>query len=359
MRFVALDAHKSYSFQSVADAEGRVLAERRVPHRPGAIRESLADLEPGTPVAVETIGNWYWIVDEIEEAGMTPRLVNAGLAKKRMGLTHKCDRLDARGLNTLQRNKTLPEVWIPSKKLRDLRELTRTRMWFVHCRTGLKNRVHADLAKYCLRMEEASDIFAPGARDELLALFEALPSQTRFAAGEQLDYIDHLAEEVAYFEHRIAEVFEGSAEVDIIDTLPGVGRLLAVVIRLEVGDVDRFPSAGKLTGYSGTVPRLHQSGNRVRYGHTPRNVNHYLKWAYVEAASTISRNRRHWPERHVVRLYERLRKRRGHGRAVVAVARHLGEATWWMLKKGESYREPVSSKVARARRTPERKTLVS
>jgi len=276
MRFVALDAHKSYSFQSVADAEGRVLAERRVPHRPGAIRESLADLEPGTPVAVETIGNWYWIVDEIEEAGMIPRLVNAGLAKKRMGLTHKSDRLDARGLNTLQRNKTLPEVWIPSKQLRDLRELTRTRMWFVHCRTGLKNRVHADLAKYCLRIEEASDIFAPGARDELLALFEALPSQTRFAAGEQLDYIDHLAEEVAYFEHRIAEVFEGSAEVDIIDTLPGVGRLLAVVIRLEVGDVGRFASAGKLTGYSGTVPRLHQSGNRVRYGHTPRNVNHYL-----------------------------------------------------------------------------------
>lgn len=359
MRFVALDAHKSYSFQSVADAEGRVLAERRIPHRPGAIRESLADLEPGTPVAVETIGNWYWIVDEIEEAGMIPRLVNAGLAKKRMGLGNKSDRLDARGLNTLQRNKTLPEVWIPSKELRDLRELTRTRMWFVHCRTGLKNRVHADLAKYCLRIEEASDIFAPGARDELLALFEALPSQTRFAAGEQLDYIDHLGEEVAYFEHRIGEVFEGSAEVDIIDTLPGVGFLLAVVIWLEVGDVGRFASAGKLTGYSGTVPRHYQSGNRVRYGHTPRNVNHYLKWAYVEAASTISRNRRHWPERHVVRLYERLRKRRGHGRAVVAVARHLGEATWWMLKKGESYREPVSSKVARARRTPERKTLVS
>ena len=358
MKFVALDAHKRYSFQSVADAEGRVLAERRITHRPGAIRESLAGLEPGTPVAVETIGNWYWIVDEIEEAGMTPKLVNAGLAKRRMGLGNKSDRLDARGLNTLQRNKTLPEVWIPSRELRDLRELTRTRMWFVHCRTGLKNRVHADLAKYCLRME-ASDIFAPGARDELIALFEGLPPQTRFAAGEQLDWIDHLGEEAAYFEQKIGEVFEGSAEVDIIDTLPGVGPLLAVVIWLELGDVNRFPSAAKLTGYSGTVPRLYQSGNRLRHGHTCRNVNHYLKWAYVEAASTVSRNRRHWPERHVVRLYERLRKRRGHGRAVVAVARHLGEATWHMLKTGEVYREPVSSKVARARRTPERKTLVS
>lgn len=357
MKNVALDAHKRYSLGSVEDAEGRILAERRVPHRRGQIRKFLAGLEPGTPVAVETIGSWYWIVDEIEEAGMTPRLVNAGLAKKRMGLTNKSDRLDVRGLNTLQRTGTLPEVWIPSKELRDLRELTRTRMWLVHCRTGLKNRVHADLAKYCLHME-ASDIFAPGARDELVALFEALPPQTRFAASEQLDYIDHLGEEVAYFERRIAEVFEGSAEVELIDTLPGVGRLLAVVIWLEVGDVNRFASAGKLTSYAGTTPRLWQSGAKRRNGPTRPDVNRYLKWAYVEAASTVSRNRRHWPERHLVRVYERLRKSRGHGKAVVAVARRLGEATWYMLKKGEAYREPVSTRVARARKTPERMTLV-
>jgi transposase len=309
-------------------------------------------------------------VDEIEEAGMTPRLVNAGLAKKRMGLTNKSDRLDVRGLNMLQRTGTLPEVWIPPKELRDLRELTRTRMWLVHCRTGLKNRVHADLAKYCLHMG-ASDVFAPGARDELLALLKALPPQTRFAAGEQLDYIDHLGEEVAYFEQRIAEVCQGSAEVELIDTLPGVGRLLAVIIWLEVGDVNRSASAGKLASYAGTTPRLWQSGSRCRNGPTRPDVNRYLKWAYVEAASTVSPNRRHWPERHLVRVYpevgptrrsgrpgERLRKRRGHGKAVVAVARRLGEATWWMLKKGEAYREPVSARVARARRTPERKTLV-
>lgn len=357
MNNVALDAHKRYSLGSIENGEGRILTEQTVPHRRGEIRNFLTGLEPGTPVAVETIGSWYWIVDEIEEAGMTPRLVNAGLAKKRMGLTNKSDRLDVRGLNMLQRTGTLPEVWVPPKELRDLRELTRTRMYLVYCRTGLKNRVHADLAKYCLHME-ASDVFAPGAREELLALFEALPPQTRFAASEQLDYIDHLGEEVAYFERRIAEVFEGSAEVELIDTLPGVGRLLAVVMWLEVGDVERFPSAGKLASYAGTTPRLWQSGARRRHGPTRPDVNRYLKWAYVEAASTVSRNRRHWPERHVVRLYERLRRRRGHGKAVVAVARHMAEATWCMLKKGEAYREPVSTRVARARKTPERATLV-
>jgi len=146
---VALDAHKRYSLGSIEDAEGGILAERMVPHRRGEIRGFLTGLEPGTPVALETIGSWYWI--------------------------------------------------------------------------------------------------------------------------------DHLAEEVACFEQRIAQVFEGSAEVELIDTLPGVGPVLAVVICLELGDVNRFPSAGKLTGYSGTVPRLHQSGSRLRHGPTRRDVNHYLK----------------------------------------------------------------------------------
>lgn len=76
MAMVALDAHKRCSLGSIEDAEGGILAERRIPHRRGEIRDFLTGLEPGTPVAVETIGSWYWIVDEIEEAGMTPRLVD-------------------------------------------------------------------------------------------------------------------------------------------------------------------------------------------------------------------------------------------------------------------------------------------
>jgi transposase len=159
MQYIAFDAHKHYTLASVARPDGQVLREERIEHERGALQEFLTRCEPGSPVAVETIGNWYWIVDEIEAAGCIPRLVHARKAKLMMGEINKTDRLDARGLNRLQRNGTLPTVWIPSGELRDQRDLPRTRMVLVRQRTQLKNRLHATLAKYALHDFEVSDVF--------------------------------------------------------------------------------------------------------------------------------------------------------------------------------------------------------
>ncbi len=90
-------------------------------------------------------------------------------------------------------------------------------------------------------------------------------------------------------------------------------------------------------------PRIHESGGKVRYGPLRADVNRYLKWAFVEAANAICRNRRRHPQRHVSRRYERVAKRRGHEKAIGAVARHLAEAAFWVLTKREAYREPGSS----------------
>ena len=107
MEYIAFDAHKHYTLASVATPEGQLVREERIEHERGAVREVLERCEPGSPVAVETIGNWYWIVDEIEAAGCLPRLVHARKAKLMMGEINKTDKLDARGLNRLQRNGTL------------------------------------------------------------------------------------------------------------------------------------------------------------------------------------------------------------------------------------------------------------
>ena len=69
-------------------------------------------------------------------------------------------------------------------------------------------------------------------------------------------------------------------------------------------------------------------------------MNRYLKWAFVEAANSIALHSRRLSCRHVSELYLKLRQRKGHKKAVGAIARHLAEATYWMLKKGEAYREP-------------------
>ena len=127
----------------------------------------------------------------------------------------------------------------------------------------------------------------------------------------------------------------------ILMTLPGIGWILSVVIVLEVGDILRFPSAQHLASYAGTTPRVHQSGDKRRYGRLRPDVNHYLKWAFIEAAHSVCLNQACYPKRHVTQLYQRLRARKGHAKAVGAVARHLAEAAYHVWSKGEPYRDPA------------------
>src|SRR5215510_5694156 len=346
MEYIAFDAHKHYTLASVAKPDGQVVRERRIEHARGALQEFLEGCERGSAVAVETIGNWYWIVDEIEAAGCVPKLVHARKAKLMMGEINKTDRLDARGLNRLQRNGTLPTVWIPPGALRDQRDLPRTRMVLVRQRTQLKNRIHATLSKYALHDLEVSDCFGVRGRALLRQRLELLPQCTAYATQQILEQVESLDRQLREFEHRIQAVFKPAPAIQLLLTLPGVGLTLAVVIALEVGDVARFATAEKLAAYAGTTPRIHASGGKTRFGPARPDVNRYLKWAFVEAANAICIGRERAPQRHVSRLYERLARRKGHAKAIGAVARHLAEATFWILSQQESYREPKISTVS-------------
>jgi len=343
MQYIAFDSHKRYALASVAQPDGGILHEGRIPHTRGALRNFLARCEPGSPVAVETIGSWYWIVDEIEQAACVPRLVHARKAKLMMGMINKTDKLDARGLNRLQRNGTLPMVWIPPGPLRDLRDLPRTRMLFVRQRTQLKNRIHAALAKYALSVTEVTDAFGKRGHELVRARLAQLPPHTAYATELQLAQVDHLEGQIRLLEARMREAVETTPAIAWLQTLPGVGFILAVVIAAEVGDVRRFATAEKLAAYAGTVPRIHASGGKVRYGPARSDANRTLKWAYVEAANCISAHRARQPARFVTRLYLRIARKRGHPKAILAVGRHLAEATYWILTKGEAYREPRSA----------------
>lgn len=343
MQYIAFDAHKHYTLARVEGGNGTFVREKRIPHERGALREFLAGCEPGSPVAVETIGSWYWIIDEVEEVGDVPQLVHAHKAKLMLGLVNKTDRLDARGLNHLQRTGTLPTVWIPPQELRDWRDLPRTRMVLVHQRTQLKNRIHATLAKYALTVSGVSDAFGKHGREVLRQRITELPPQTAFATTRLLEQIEVLNDHIARFEQRMGEVFEVSAELQLLMTLPGVGFILAAVILTEIGDVTRFGRPEQLAAYAGTTPRIHESGGKRRYGALRADVNRYLKWAFVEAANAVCKNHYRHPQRHVSRLYDRIQKRKGHEKAIGAVARHLAEAAYWVLTKRKRYREPGSS----------------
>jgi transposase len=344
---IGCDAHKHYSVFAVMDAEGQVVKHQRVEHQPGALQAFLKGYPGGTPVAVESVGNWYWIVEEIEAAGCRALLTHAGKAKLMMGNINKTDKLDAQGLALLLHLGSLPEVWVPPGERRDARQLPRTRMALVRMRTRLKNRMHATLAKYNRKLEGASDIFIPKWREDLQAAIQSLPAETARCLSQELDLLDELVTQIKQLEKRMLAKLEHSPEQQWLGSLPGVGAILAVIIENEIGNMARFASAERFASYAGLTPTVQASGGRVRYGHMPKAANPYLKWAFIEAANAIVRHQRHprWQHKHVVRRYRRLRARKGHAVAVGAVARHLAEAAFWMLTKQEDYREPAHNKV--------------
>jgi transposase len=341
---IGCDMHKRYSVFVTVDDAAQTSRPVRVDHDAHRLRQYLAALPHGTAIAFETTGYWHWFADLIEEMGLKPKLTNARKAKVMMGHTNKTDRLDAQGLAVLLHNGTLPEVWIPPRELRDQRELLRWRMTFVRQRTQLKNRVHATLAKYAITIDEVSDIFGKKGRTLLAQAINALPAHTAECLRHHLELLDALDGKIAALEERIDELIADTPRMRQLQSLPGIGRILSAVIAVEVGTIDRFPSASNYTSYAGTTPTVHSSGGKTHYGHVRKDVNHYLKWAYAEAANAVVRNRRALTHSHVLELYERLKRRKGHAKAVVAVSRHLAEATYWMWIKEESYRDPKQAR---------------
>jgi transposase len=343
MEYIALDVHKNYTWARVENSQGERLYESRLAHAHGTIKNFVNRWSGGSPVAVETVGNWYWVVDEIEAGGATPQLVNARLAKLMMGNVNKSDKLDCQGMNRLQRTGTLPTVWIPSSVVRDQRELPRTRMVLSSQRTQLKNRVHATLGKYGHTVQGASDAFGKKGRKIIEELLVKLPPHTEQTLRVVLDELDHVTDNLKQIEGQMLKSFSPCPQTDWLKSLPGVGDILAVVIFTEIGTIERFSRAEQLASYCGLVARENSSGGKIRFGAVRRDVNVYLKWAFVEAANSAVLNAGRCDYAHVSRLYGRLKPRRGHGKAKVAVARHLAEACFWMLKKGEPYREPMPS----------------
>ena len=162
---------------------------------------------------------------------------------------------------------------------------------------------------------------------------------------EQLRMVDELERQIQECEQAVEGMLYPSVERDLLDSLPCVGKILSAVLALEIGRVERFGDSGELASYAGLVGRAVESADWKLQGRCPRDCNQYLKWAYVEAANLISTQRKRWGERHVVQLYERVKQRsKMHGKAAVAVARHLAESSYWMLKKQEVYREPLSQR---------------
>lgn len=346
-KYIGCDMHKKYSVFVAMDEKGRLEPAVTVANDTLELRSYLATIRPENPIAVEASGGWYWFVDELEQAGLEVHLVNPLEAKKRMSGRNKTDQLDAAGLAMLLRNGTLPEVWIPPAQLRDLRGLLRTRLGLRNHTTVLKNRIHAALRRYGQYAPgEPKDLFAGKGRVQLAVYVGSLPQETRLATRHEWDLVEEVETHIKALEMRIRLGIGQLGWVRLLKTLPGVGDILSATIYLEIGDVNRFASPERLASYAGLTPTVQASGGKVRLGRTSPVANHYLKWAFVEAANCVVMRKQRFQNTHAVQLYERLRASKNHGKAAVAVARHLAEASWWMLHKKQAYREPAPASMS-------------
>ena len=344
-QFIGCDAHKKYSVFVAIDGQGRVGPALRVTHERQLYREFLRELPERSTIAIEASGYYSWLVDEMERMGHCPKLAHPLEAKRRMGKTNKTDKLDATGLAILLRNGTLPEVWIPPGELRDQRELLRMRIFLVRLRTQVKNRIQATLARHNLAVI-GTDAFGVRARMQWTERLADLPPHSRETIVQELATLDFLETQIESAEQRLEAIMALSPEADLLKTLPCVGKILSMILMLEIGRIDRFATAAHLASYAGVVPRVHASGGHTRMGQVCGNVNRNLKWALVEAGNLIVINQRRLSGTHAVPLYQRVRRTKNHQKAVVAVARHLAEAAYWVLTKQEVYREPRTARQA-------------
>lgn len=334
------DIHRKFSKVSVQEmtSEGQIgVVERaRLEHLDRhAMREWLARVPAGTPVALEAAFGWPWIADLLEEAGLEPRLGHPPAIKVLAQHEAKGDRCDADRLAKFQLRGILPESYLAPPEVRQRRERTRYRIALVRLHTGVKNRIQAILHRLGI-LHSFSDLFGKSGRAFLEKL--DLPEASRAVLAGYLRLLDHLREEVAEVETWMRRNLKEDEVVRRLKTIPGIGLILAHVIRAEIGEIERFPSHRHLCSYGGLAPLSDDSADRHGRRHCSPACNHTLRWALIEAATGVlaTKGLKAWRLR---RLYGRLTGggRYNKNQAKVAVARELMKLIYIVWTKGEPY----------------------
>lgn len=193
-------------------------------------------------------------------------------------------------------------------------------------------------------------------RPKIPALAEALVG--RFAAHHAavaraiLDHIDFLDATIARLDEEVAaRLGPFLPAVELLQTIPGVGRMVAEVIVAETGaDMARFPTPWHLAAWAGIAPANHESAGKRRHGGT-RHGGTWLRRALIEAAKSAGRTK----NTYLGAQYHQIAKRRGPNKATVAVAHSILVAAWHMLQNGDTY-DDLGADYFASRRSPEVET---
>ena len=332
--YAAVDLHGDNGLYCLINERDERVFQQRLPND---LKRVLKALEPYRErlvkgLAVESTFNWYWLVDGLEAHGYRVQLVNTTQVQTYSGLKQTNDKTDAFWLAHLQRLGVLPTGYIYPKEQRGTRDLLRRRMFLVQQRTAqvlsFKSLVERETGQH-ITANKVKTLEAEGVGQWVEGDAAVLMGQTNVRVIACLD------EQIGRLEQAAQAQLKLLPEYERLQQIPGLGKILNLVIMLETGPIGRFAAAGNYVSYCRGVKSEKISNGRKKGENNRRCGNQYLSWAWTEVAHFALR---YSPE--IKAWYQRKLKRCG-GQTVLAlkaVAAKLAKAAYYMLKNKEAFK---------------------
>jgi len=329
--YAGVDLHARFLFLVVLDADGNTVFAKNLPAAPEPFLHAVAPFRDGLLVACECMHCWYWLADLCRDHGIAFALGHALSMKAVHGCKTKCDRKDAEALARLLRGGNFPPAYAYPKERRGLRDLLRARLRLVRQRAHLYGHVHtarrqanlppvsSDVKYKSKRTVIAADIDDPFVRRRVethLALLEPLDATIRRLEKEIEDAADRLF----------------PVELAVLQSTPGVGKVLSLTILLEIDTIERFDTRQQFCSYARLCGAVQTSDNKRTGQGNKKAGNAWLKGAFSEAAVLSAQK-----DERIGGLLNRLAARLGKAKAYSALAHKLGRAFYHMLHSKEVF----------------------
>lgn len=329
--YLGLDVSKANIACIGKDKDGNELYRNKIPTSATGMDCLLEDVGNGNVFTVETSTHGVFVYDYLTSKGMDVKVANPAKIRLIYKSEKKTDWEDAGILADLLRTNMLPLCYFPNKQLREVRDLIRQRRSMVEMQTMVRNKIRSIVAREGITIPY-KDVLGKKAVKTL--------GELEIENCVQKNAIDRLIgiglmfdDEIQSYDDKIADKYATMEYTKLLDTIPGISTYSAVHIASAIGDIHRFPSDEELASYAGVVPKTRQSGEtRIDMG--LRHGDRQLKCILVQVANaSIKRSSR------LRRLYLKMKKKKGHQKAIIAVSRKIVYIIYCMLTRGEPYIE--------------------
>lgn len=335
--YCGVDLHTKTMFLCVLDDNGNILLSRNTLANPSSFLKAIAPYRDDLVVACECMFTWYWLADLCKEEDIPFILGHALYMKALHGGKTKNDRKDAYQIASLVRGGLFPLAHVYPKERRATRDLLRRRIYFVRRRADLLAHVQNTSWQYRLESfgRRLANRSVANYRDEVLACFD--DPHVRASVTADLDVIAHLDRLIRRLEKQLQDQahIDDRRTYDLLRSVPGVGKVLALVLMYEIDDITRFDSHQQFCSYAWLIrPKKTSAGKPAGLPSHKKIGNRYLKWAFSEAAVLLLRE-----STAVKRHVERLTSKYGKGKALGILSHKLGRGLYYMLLRQQYFDE--------------------